>query len=165
MRFLQKSAIFSVFAFFAFATASKADPILTFQGTGSDADLSFQFVSPMPLDTPGLLTSFSFNTCNVQPGESCDQVNFSAVSGVIRFVGIVSSGLDVRTFEFDSFVNNGTYSTLEVGSPNSGTLEVTGSTDAVPEPSSLAFAALGIFLVAVRVIGGRRHKSLVSRAI
>jgi PEP-CTERM motif-containing protein len=165
MQFLQKSAIFSIFALFAFATAATADPILTFQGTGSDADLSFQFVSPATLDTPGLLTTFSFNTCNAQPGESCDQVNFSAVSGVIRFVGIVTSGLDVRTFEFDSFVNNGTYSTLAVGSPNSGTLEVTGSTDAVPEPSSLAFAALGVFLVAVRVIGGRRQKPLASETI
>jgi hypothetical protein len=61
----------------------------------------------VPLDTPGLLINFNFDYCNVPAGESCDQVNYSAVSGVIRFVGVVPAGLDVRTFEFDSYVDNG----------------------------------------------------------
>ena len=120
-------------------TASAAAPTLTFQGTGADAGISFQFDSPVPLNTPGLLTTFSFNSCTVPAGETCDQVNFSAGSGVIRFVGITSSGLDIRTFEFDNFTNNGTYSTLATGSPNSGIVTVTGSTDAfmVLSPISL----------------------------
>jgi len=117
---------------------ANAAPVLTFQGTGSDAGISFQFVSPVPLNTPGLLTTFSFNSCTVPAGETCDQVNFSAGSGVIRFVGIPSSGLDIRTFEFDNFTNNGTYSTQAAGSPNSGTLTVTGSTDPLTlNPTSL----------------------------
>ena len=120
------------------STAANAAITLTFQGTGSDADVSFQFVSPVPLNTPGLQTTFSFIYCHPPSGESCDQVNYSAGSGVLRFTAVGSS-VDTRTFEFLSFINNGTYSTV-AGSPNSGNLTVTGSTNAlVLSPTSLPF--------------------------
>lgn len=81
MPFISKSAVFGLIGFFALAATSAASPVLTFQGTGADSAVSFQFVSSVPLDTPGLLTTFGFNYCNAPSGESCDQVNYSAGSG------------------------------------------------------------------------------------
>jgi hypothetical protein len=141
------------------AGASAANPVVTFQGTGSDAEISFQFDSLVPLDTPGLLTTFSFNYCNVPAGESCGQVNDSAVTGVIRFVGIVPTGRDTRTFDFDSYIDNGNYASLAAGSPNSGTV-TTGSTNATPEPSSVALAGFGLLLLAGIGTRGQRLQNL-----
>ena len=135
-----------VLALFTFAWSAQADPIVTFQGAGADADVQFQFSSNVPLDTPGLLTTFNFNYCNGPDGESCDQVNYSAPSGVLRWVGFTDTGVDIRTFEFASYINNGIYLTTD-GSPNEGTLTVTGSVDTVTEPSSLGLELLGMFLM------------------
>lgn len=154
---MHKSFFYGLVALCVLAvSATAANPVVTFQGTGSDADLSFQFDSPVALDTPGLLTTFSFDSCNVPAGESCDQVNYSAVSGVIRFVGIDPGGLDVRTFEFDSYINNGNYATV-LGSANTGTIAVTGSTSAAPEPSSVLLAGFGLLVL---LGGGIRAKAL-----
>jgi hypothetical protein len=90
-----------------------------------------------PLNTPGLQTSFGFISCNPPSGQSCDQVDYSAPSGVIRFVTTVGATVISLTFEFNSYVNNGTYSTV-AGSPDSGILTVTGSTNLLSlNPTSL----------------------------
>jgi hypothetical protein len=149
MSFSTKHPALGLLVLFTFAISSAAAPLLTFQGTGSDSAVSFQFVSAVPLSTSGLLTTFGFNYCNAPATESCDQVNYSAVSGVVRWLGVGTS-TDTRTFEFDSYINNGVYPTLAVGSPNSGTLTITGSTDATTEPSNVGLAALGVFLLLAR---------------
>jgi hypothetical protein len=153
MRPISKLLIFCPLVLISLVRPVHSSPILSFQGSGADADISFQFTPSVPLDVPGLQTSFSFDFCNTPASESCDQVNYSSPSGVLRFVGIVPAGLDVRTFEFDSYINNGVYPTLD-GSPNSGQLTVTGSTDAaaVPEPSSMALAVVGFVLAVCRLL-------------
>lgn len=114
-----------------------AQVVLTGQGTGADSGVSFQFGSG-PLNTPGLQTSFSFISCNPPSGQSCDQVDYSAPSEVIRFVTTVGATVISLTFEFNSYVNNGTYST-GAGSPDSGILTVTGSTNLLSlNPTSLS---------------------------
>lgn len=160
MVFMPKPIFVGAIALFVFATASWADPIVTFQGSGAYSSLSFQFDATVPFDTPGLLGIFSFVSCNPPAGESCGQVDYSAPSGVIRFVGLVNAGgTDIATFDFADYVNNGVYTTID-GSPDSGTVTVTGSTDAVPEPSSVALAGFGLaFLLARRTILRRRTRA------
>lgn len=81
---------------------------------------------------------------------------------MIRFTA-VGTGVDTRTFEFDSYINNGAYFTLG-GSPNSGEVIITGLTDAVPEPASLGLAALRLALVISRRKVAAGIKSVTLRA-
>ncbi|HWC00334.1 MAG TPA: hypothetical protein VG672_26685, partial [Bryobacteraceae bacterium] len=73
--------------------------------------------------------------------------------------------VDIRTFEFNSFVNNGTYNTLSAGSPNSGTVTVTGSTNAAPEPVSAALTGLGMLALISRRTVMSRHRRLRIRSV
>jgi hypothetical protein len=119
--------------FLLLASPCLAGPVLTLQGTGPDSAISFQVNAPVPLDTVGLTTTFFFNFCNPPANETCDQSDWSAGGGTLRLGSFINGGgFDVRDWEFTSFINNGVYNTVN-GSPDTGTVTVTGSTDAVPE--------------------------------
>lgn len=160
MALLPKFLLSGASAIFVFGAAAWADPVVSFQGTGADSVVSFQFVSPVALDTPGLSTIFTFTSCNAPSGETCDQVNYDAGSGVLRFVADTSSGgTDTRTFQFADYVNNGTYTSVN-GSPNAGIVTITLSTDPTPEPGSAALAALGISGLLFQRCRERRRRRL-----
>jgi hypothetical protein len=92
----------------------------------------------VPLDTPWLSVTFAFDYCSVPVGATCDQVDYSGGSGVVRLVEIVDGNAVSLTFDPPRFVYHGTYNTVDASS-DTGILTVTGSLDApstVPEPSS-----------------------------
>jgi hypothetical protein len=113
-----------------------ASPVLTFSGSGLENLITFQFTSPVPLDTFGLTAYFAvnFDYCTAPSGEVCNQVDYSAGGGNLTWEAIVlAGGTDTRTFEFPQYLDDGVYNTVG-GSPGTGTLTITGSTDPVPEP-------------------------------
>jgi hypothetical protein len=86
---MYKSLLYWMHTLWGLAASVIICPFLTIQRTGSDAALSLQLVSPVPLDDPGLQTTFAFNDCEASAGESCDQIIDRAGSEVIRWIGIV----------------------------------------------------------------------------
>jgi len=81
-------------------------------GTGADAGISFEFLTTVPLLTPGLQQTFNIASCTVPAGEDCSpgegQVGYSAVGGQIR---LTTGGINgkTRTWFFPSLLDTGVY--------------------------------------------------------
>jgi hypothetical protein len=121
--------------FLLFVSPCLASPVLTFSGSGADNLIAFQLTYTAGLLSDSGLHSWfygppgQFNYCTI-PSETCNQVLFSAGGGNLTLEAVSTATF---AFEFPNYIDNGVYTTVP-GSPGTGTLTVTGSTDPVPEP-------------------------------
>jgi hypothetical protein len=110
-------------------------------GTGSDAGLSFEFLTTQPLLTPGLSTTFSFVNCTAPSGETCGtgtaQVGYSVSSGVIRLTTTGING-QTRTWNFPQLLHTGVYMGLSGTGLASGYVIVSGADATAGQPQSNA---------------------------
>jgi uncharacterized protein (TIGR03437 family) len=138
-----KSLILLIAIAAATSLTARAQSVITLIGTGSDAGIAFQFVTPVPLtsSSTGLTTVFTFISCTLPAGESCIDVDYSPGSGVIRLRGTIT----IHTWAFPEYLHNGVFPSTSVPGGETGLLFVSGIDATSGTPQAIALGAAFAF--------------------
>ena len=107
-------------------------------GTGADAGISFEILATVPPLTQGLQPTFSFVSCTVPAGESCNQAAYGAAGGQIRLTTISGPNVINRTWSFSSLLHTGVYIGQTGSGVEPGYLVVSGADATAGQPQSNA---------------------------
>jgi hypothetical protein len=120
-------------------------------GTGADAGISFEFLANQPLLTPGLQPIFSFVSCTVPAGETCNQAAYGATGGQIRLTTISGPNVINRTWFFPHLLHTGVYIGQTGAGFEPGYVILSGADATAGQPQSNAISSAFQFPIEVTV--------------
>jgi hypothetical protein len=155
--------------------ATPVTPFITFDTGGLDFELNLTYINPSNIGNHGAgctdvaSNAAAGNTCQLpnSPFNLIDQASGSTIDAVLSFgvagnvVNLASGGTTAFTGSFSETVDGTSYEQILAdiqGSPGSFTTNFSANFTAAPEPGTMGMLLIGIAMVAIAGLAGRRHR-------